>query len=184
MSAQVTEAHRRLVRLISWAGISGKQVEEKAQLIADSEARAVADDRDIRRADNELGDWQAECHKACAERDELRAEVARLKNLLLQADELNEGAEFKISETVKRAERAEQAKARALRAEAELETIKAGHGELGRYEQLRLKNAELLHALKTIADMWIADTTPLAPPDALAERMGKLALAATLRKHP
>ena len=33
--------------------------------------------------------------------------------------------------------------ARAERAEAELDAIKQGHGELGKYEQLRLKNAEL-----------------------------------------
>ena len=32
---------------------------------------------------------------------------------------------------------------RAERAEAELAAIKRGHGELGKYEQLRLKNAEL-----------------------------------------
>ena len=37
----------------------------------------------------------------------LREEVARLNNLLLQADELNEGALFKISETIARAEKAE-----------------------------------------------------------------------------
>jgi hypothetical protein len=37
----------------------------------------------------------------------LREEVARLNNLLLQADELNEGALFKISETIARAARAE-----------------------------------------------------------------------------
>lgn len=33
--------------------------------------------------------------------------------------------------------------ARAERAEAELAAIKQGHGELGKYEQLRLKNEEL-----------------------------------------
>ena len=51
-------------------------------------------------------------------------------------------------------------------------------------EELRIKNAELLHTLKIISGMWIKETTPSSPPDALAERMAKLALAATLRKTP
>jgi len=38
-------------------------------------------------------------------------------------------------------------KARSETAEAELAAIKRGHGKLGRYEQLRLKNAELVAEL-------------------------------------
>jgi hypothetical protein len=38
------------------------------------------------------------------------------------------------------------------RLESELAAIKHGHGELGKYEQLRLKNAELQAALAFIAE--------------------------------
>lgn len=81
-------------------------------------------------------------------------------------------------------DRAETAEAALAAVRSKLETIKAGHGELGRYEEVRLKNAELLRVLKTISDLWITETTPSSPPDALAERMARLALAATLRKTP
>lgn len=53
-----------------------------------------------------------------------------------------------------------------------------------RIAELETANRELLHAMMAISDMWIVETTPSSPPDALAERMAKLALAATLRKHP
>ena len=53
-----------------------------------------------------------------------------------------------------------------------------------RNTELAQANADLLHVLKVISGLWITETTPSSPPDALAERMAKLALAATLRKHP
>jgi hypothetical protein len=87
--------------------------DEGAQLIADSEARAVATltaDRDQLRSEVEelkaAGGPPFIRSKAI---QNLREEVARLNNLLLQADELNEGALFKISETIARAYRAEAA---------------------------------------------------------------------------
>lgn len=74
--AQVTEAHRTLVRSISWAGITSEFLEKKAQLIADSEARA---------AKTAIAEWERQIIQleglvagANAERDRLRAEVRRL----------------------------------------------------------------------------------------------------------
>jgi regulator of replication initiation timing len=99
MSAQVTEAHHKLAQSINKRWCS---YDDAAQLIADSEA-------------GELEPWKTARNELLKTRDQLRAEVERLKNLLLQADELNEGALFKISETMKRAERAE-AKVQLLRA--------------------------------------------------------------------
>lgn len=53
-----------------------------------------------------------------------------------------------------------------------------------RIAEVETAHRDLLHTMKVIAGMWIAGTTPLTPADALAERMAKLALAATLRKTP
>lgn len=76
---------------------------------------------------NELADRLKRCE---VENDQLRAEVERLK----------ECSRIDQQSAKRQAERAEKA-------EAELAFIKRGHGELGRYEQLRLKNAELVAEL-------------------------------------
>lgn len=189
-AAQVTEAHRRLVRLISWAGISGKQVEEKAQLIADSEARAVdplRKERDMWKANHDnmvelkgiiasrpdLGDRAPRVAALIAERDAALAKLHALR-LVCGTDDANK-FETWCDRAIARAEEAES---------AQLDSLASCEIAEARLAELETANRELLHTLKTIADMWITETTPSSPPDALAERMAKLALAATLRKHP
>ena len=49
--------------------------------------------------------------------------------------------------------------ARAERAEAELAAIKRGHGELGKYEQLRLKNAELYNIIDRASTQFFHEGT-------------------------
>lgn len=103
-----------------------------------SVAQKATDDLTRLRADN-LTAHQMAC-AAGLERDQLRAEVKRLNALGSWAhtcihhtdDERKAWVACPCC-----------ANARAERAEAELDAIKQGHGELGKYEQLRLKNAEL-----------------------------------------
>jgi hypothetical protein len=146
MSAtQVTEAHLSLLRTIYATSLS---IEDDAQLIADSEAKAVSGQNAV------IAEWLNRVATVTAERDQLRAEVEQKRNLLTVS----------IKSAGDQAIRAEKAEVRL----AEVETA----------------NRDLLHTMKVIAGMWIAATTPLTPADALAERMAKLAIGATLRKHP
>ena len=79
--------------------------------------------------------------RAEAELARLRAEVERLTKQI-KDDNRAYGCELRDPNgTIW--EQAAKDHARAERAEAELAAIKQGHGELGKYEQLRLKNAEL-----------------------------------------
>lgn len=217
-AAQVTAAHRRLVRRISWAGISDEQVEEKAQLVADDEAGALdtmRKERDMWKANHDnmvklkgiiasrpdLGDRAPRVSALIAERDAALAKLHALR-LVCGTDAANK-FETSCDRAIARAEEAESAQldslasceiavARAERADTKLANANARAAEWSRIvddrnarlAELETANRELLHAMKVIAGMWIAETTPLAPPDALAERMAKLALAATLRKHP
>jgi hypothetical protein len=79
MSAPVTEAHRKLVAAI----IRDLSIDDGAQLIADSEARAVDHtwraERDELRA--QVFNLEAELAALTVERDQLRAEVERLNAL-------------------------------------------------------------------------------------------------------
>lgn len=78
---------------------------------------------------------------ADADRRRLRAEVERLTKRIAD-DNKAYGCELRDPNgTIW--EQAAKDHARAEHAEAELAAIKRGHGELGKYEQLRLKNAEL-----------------------------------------
>lgn len=75
--AQVTEAHRESARLITWQNLPHNEI---AQIIADSEARAVAEaGADAKAVADLLKDAQAECREAVTQRDQLRAEAERLK---------------------------------------------------------------------------------------------------------
>ncbi len=155
MNLQPTEAQYQLAHVIRQSSTQ----ERAAQLIADSEARAV---------DGAMRDtpWAANYIDMERELTRLRAELANQKvqnNHNWQFQEISE-------EALKRAEKAEAEcleQARLLgmsgereadllgklgRLESELAAIKHGHGELGKYEQLRLKNAELQAALAFIAE--------------------------------
>ena len=83
-----TEAHRKLSEEISHIHATfhhEKAVAAVLKLLADSEARAVEADRLARMADNELGDWQAECRK---ERERVRVLEGVLKAALDPLQEL------------------------------------------------------------------------------------------------
>ena len=205
MKAQVTKAHKALVFRIRANMEPVGHYEDTAtcaQLIADSEAAAVAGQNAV------IAEWLNRAATVSAERDQLRVEVRKLQEQIGQqlaacdcaatmdtpeTHEQNktvtrenpfwsnafgsvmrrtfecialraeaEKAKGYIALQVARAERAEAEveqlraddhteteraeflwKDRAERAESELAAIKRGHGEIGRYEQLRLKNAEL-----------------------------------------
>ena len=112
----------------------------ETELAATERLRFGADaDRRRLRADN-VAAHQMAC-AAGLERDQLRAEVERLKKRI-RDDNRAYGCEL-LDPNGTIWEQAAKDHARAERAEAELAAIKQGHGELGKYEQLRLKNAEL-----------------------------------------
>ena len=113
MSAQVNEAHRKLVAAI----IRDLSIDDGAQLIADSEARAVDHtwraERDELRA--QVFNLEAEVATLTAECDQLRAENERLKD----------GGVQRIKDTLATTlDARDAARARAERAEAELATAK------------------------------------------------------------
>lgn len=94
MSAQVTEAHRTLVRSISWAGITSELVEKKAQLIADSEARADAGQNAV------IAEGLNRAATVSAERDQLRAEVEKAKGYIALQVARAERAEAELAKGI------------------------------------------------------------------------------------
>ena len=123
------------------------------QLIADGEARAVTDALEKERAHfTEYLDQREPALPAMrAERDQLRAEAERSKEQQTDdAKSANETIEFLKSRAARAEAEVKNAteardfhQVRAVKAEAELAAIKQGYGELGRYEKLRLRNADL-----------------------------------------
>lgn len=132
--AQVTEAHRALAMRVVQDQWQRPGLAQIAQLIADGEAIAIAPLEETRR--DALDHYNKE-RDTC---DQLRAEVERLKeqhDLIERQIVLPESVPVSYTELARRAECAE----------SEFAATKRGHGELGRYEQLRLKNAELVSEL-------------------------------------
>ena len=164
MNTQPTDAHRKLLSDL-FSPLFYRNRDQALQLIANSEARAV---------DGAMRDtpWAANYIDMERELTRLRAELANQKvqnNHNWQFQEISE-------EALKRAEKAEAEcleQARLLgmsgereadllgklgRLESELAAIKHGHGELGKYEQLRLKNAELQRDKARLDWLAVSDT--------------------------
>ncbi len=91
----VTEEHASLIARIgslvnTHSGFCKSDQRAAAQLLADHDAQLVAKERLARMADNELGDWQAECRKSWALFATKDAEIARLKGIATEQNDIAE----------------------------------------------------------------------------------------------
>ena len=168
--AQVTEAHRKL-SIAVWAAVKWDETPCGAQLIADSEAAAVAKARELAMAG--AHEWLHAQHGALiAERDQLRAEVERLKDAIEnQADRIDSleaahaaGADAERYRLVTLRQDAELAALRADRnnLRADLDAIKtilteekarAERAEVGEAEQKWLKESAVKRAKELTAEL-------------------------------